>query len=405
MASSKDKYSQDSRKLTDQTGGFGEAPQSDFSGAPLSGSISDWAKEISDEAVKPQAKAKPAKAAKPPKKVPERSKKSSRSARGTSMGGAASAKERAAAGLNPVAGLDISLEDAAEFSPSGATATVQALSDLIKSGNPLFKNGELWTPHRPARPEKSEGGIAIQMESSFEPSGDQPTAIRDLISGLDDQDRTQVLLGVTGSGKTFTMAKVIQETQRPALILAPNKTLAAQLYGEFKNFFPNNAVEYFVSYYDYYQPEAYVARSDTYIEKESTVNEQIDRMRHAATRALIERDDVIIVASVSCIYGIGSVETYTAMTFEMKIGDRLDHASFSPISWRSSISGRTSISCVARSVCVVIRLKSSRPTWKIAHGVSRYLAMKSRPSLNLTRSQPRRRAICNRSRFTRIRTM
>ena len=324
MASSKDKYSQDSRKLTDQTGGFGEAPQSDFSGAPLSGSISDWAKEISDEAVKPQAKAKPAKAAKPPKKVPKRSKESSRSARGTSMGGAASAKERAAAGLNPVAGLDISLEDAAEFSPSGATATVQALSDLIESGNPLFKNGELWTPHRPARPEKSEGGIAIQMESSFEPSGDQPTAIRDLISGLDDQDRTQVLLGVTGSGKTFTMAKVIQETQRPALILAPNKTLAAQLYGEFKNFFPNNAVEYFVSYYDYYQPEAYVARSDTYIEKESTVNEQIDRMRHAATRALIERDDVIIVASVSCIYGIGSVETYTAMTFEMKIGDRLD---------------------------------------------------------------------------------
>lgn len=321
MASSKDKYTQDSHNQTGQTGGFGEAPQSDFSGAPLSGSISDWAKEISDEAIKPQAKPK---AAKPPKKVPERSKESSRSARGTSMGGAASAKERAAAGLNPVAGLDISLEDAAEFNPSGATATVQALSDLIESGNPLFKNGELWTPHRPARPEKSEGGIAIQMESSFEPSGDQPTAIRDLVSGLKDDDRTQVLLGVTGSGKTFTMAKVIQETQRPALILAPNKTLAAQLYGEFKSFFPNNAVEYFVSYYDYYQPEAYVARSDTYIEKESTVNEQIDRMRHAATRALIERDDVIIVASVSCIYGIGSVETYTAMTFEMKIGDRLD---------------------------------------------------------------------------------
>jgi excinuclease ABC subunit B len=223
-----------------------------------------------------------------------------------------------------VAGLDISLEDATALNPSGATATVKALSDLIESGNPLFKNGELWTPHRPARPAKSEGGIAIEMESSFEPSGDQPTAIRDLISGLNDEDRTQVLLGVTGSGKTFTMAKVIQETQRPALILAPNKTLAAQLYGEFKNFFPNNAVEYFVSYYDYYQPEAYVARSDTYIEKESTVNEQIDRMRHAATRALIERDDVIIVASVSCIYGIGSVETYTAMTFEMKIGDRLD---------------------------------------------------------------------------------
>ncbi len=240
------------------------------------------------------------------------------------MGGAASAKERAAAGLNPVAGLDISLEDAAGLNPSGATATVQALSDLIASGNPLFKNGELWTPHRPARPDKSEGGIAIEMETSFEPSGDQPTAIRDLLEGLDNDDRTQVLLGVTGSGKTFTMAQVIQRTQRPALILAPNKTLAAQLYGEFKSFFPNNAVEYFVSYYDYYQPEAYVPRSDTYIEKESSINEQIDRMRHSATRALLERDDVIIVASVSCIYGIGSVETYTAMTFEMKIGDRLD---------------------------------------------------------------------------------
>ncbi|MGO1161780.1 excinuclease ABC subunit UvrB [Brucella sp. C7-11G] len=318
MASSKDKYTQDSH---DETRGFGEAPQRDLSGTPFSGSISDWAKDIGEEADKSQTKAKTPKA---PKKVPERSKESSRSSRGTSMGGAASAKERAAAGLNPVSGLDISLEDATALNPTGATATVKALSDLIESGNPLFKNGELWTPHRPARPPKSEGGIAIQMESNFEPSGDQPTAIRDLVSGLEDQDRTQVLLGVTGSGKTFTMAKVIQETQRPALILAPNKTLAAQLYGEFKNFFPNNAVEYFVSYYDYYQPEAYVARSDTYIEKESTVNEQIDRMRHAATRALIERDDVIIVASVSCIYGIGSVETYTAMTFEMKIGDRLD---------------------------------------------------------------------------------
>ena len=133
-----------------------------------------------------------------------------------------------------------------------------------------------------------------------------------------------MLLGVTGSGKTFTMAKVIEETQRPALILAPNKTLAAQLYSEFKNFFPDNAVEYFVSYYDYYQPEAYVPRTDTFIEKESSINEQIDRMRHSATRSLLERDDVIIVASVSCIYGIGSVETYTAMTFQMQVGDRLD---------------------------------------------------------------------------------
>ena len=208
--------------------------------------------------------------------------------------------------------------------PGGATATVAALSALIESGNPLFKNGTAWQPHRPARPEKSEGGIPIRMETDFRPSGDQPTAIKDLVSGIKDHDQTQVLLGVTGSGKTFTMAKVIEETQRPALILAPNKTLAAQLYGEFKSFFPNNAVEYFVSYYDYYQPEAYVPRSDTYIEKESSINEQIDRMRHSATRSLLERDDVIIVASVSCIYGIGSVETYTAMTFEMKIGDRLD---------------------------------------------------------------------------------
>ena len=133
-----------------------------------------------------------------------------------------------------------------------------------------------------------------------------------------------MLLGVTGSGKTFTMAKVIEATQRPALILAPNKTLAAQLYGEFKSFFPDNAVEYFVSYYDYYQPEAYVPRTDTYIEKESSINEQIDRMRHSATRSLLERDDVIIVASVSCIYGIGSVETYTAMTFALTVGERID---------------------------------------------------------------------------------
>ncbi|MER9686428.1 excinuclease ABC subunit UvrB [Mesorhizobium sp. M0139] len=162
------------------------------------------------------------------------------------------------------------------------------------------------------------------MVSDFEPAGDQPTAIKDLVEGVDNNDRTQVLLGVTGSGKTFTMAKVIEQTQRPALILAPNKTLAAQLYSEFKKFFPDNAVEYFVSYYDYYQPEAYVPRTDTFIEKESSINEQIDRMRHSATRSLLERDDVIIVASVSCIYGIGSVETYTAMTFQMQIGDRLD---------------------------------------------------------------------------------
>ncbi|MCM2563265.1 excinuclease ABC subunit UvrB [Lutimaribacter sp. EGI FJ00015] len=168
--------------------------------------------------------------------------------------------------------------------------------------------------------EKLEGGKRFIMHTEFTPSGDQPTAIAELSGGIDAGERDQVLLGATGTGKTFTMAKVIEETQRPAIILAPNKTLAAQLYGEFKGFFPENAVEYFVSYYDYYQPEAYVARSDTYIEKESQINEQIDRMRHSATRALLERDDVIIVASVSCIYGIGSVETYGAMTQDLEVG-------------------------------------------------------------------------------------
>src|SRR5215510_5699125 len=206
---------------------------------------------------------------------------------------------------------------------SGVVATARALEKLLREGRPEF--GERpWTPHRPPRPEKSEGGQRLVIKSDFEPKGDQPQAIADIVEGVNRHDRTQVLLGVTGSGKTFTMAKVIEQTQRPALVLAPNKTLAAQLYGEFKSFFPDNAVEYFVSYYDYYQPEAYVPRTDTYIEKESSINEQIDRMRHAATRAILERDDVIIVASVSCIYGIGSVETYTSMTFTVKQGDSYD---------------------------------------------------------------------------------
>ena len=206
----------------------------------------------------------------------------------------------------------------------GASATAESLKELLENGDPNLRNRPLWTPHRPPRPEKSEGGRTFKVVSEFEPKGDQPEAIRQLVDGVKQRERDQVLLGVTGSGKTFTMAKVIEATQRPALILAPNKTLAAQLYGEFKSFFPENAVEYFVSYYDYYQPEAYVPRSDTYIEKESSINEQIDRMRHAATRALLERDDVIIVASVSCIYGIGSVETYTAMTFSLQTGDKID---------------------------------------------------------------------------------
>ncbi len=179
---------------------------------------------------------------------------------------------------------------------------------------------------RPTRLPVPEEGNRLEIVSEYEPAGDQPAAIAELLKGLRAGERDQVLLGVTGSGKTFTVAQVIAELQRPTLVLAPNKTLAAQLYGEMKSFFPNNAVEYFVSYYDYYQPEAYVARTDTYIEKESSVNEQIDRMRHSATRALLERRDVIIVASVSCIYGIGSVETYSSMVVSLKKGQRVERS-------------------------------------------------------------------------------
>jgi excinuclease ABC subunit B len=168
--------------------------------------------------------------------------------------------------------------------------------------------------------QKLEGGKKFQLVTDFKPAGDQPEAIKQLVKGANKNELNQVLLGVTGSGKTFTMAEVIERTNRPALILAPNKTLAAQLYGEMKSFFPENAVEYFVSYYDYYTPEAYVPRSDTYIEKEASINEQIDRMRHSATRSLLERDDVIIVSSVSCIYGLGSVEAYSKMTLSIKTG-------------------------------------------------------------------------------------
>ncbi|MBC2773369.1 excinuclease ABC subunit UvrB [Rhizobium sp. AQ_MP] len=326
---------------------FEEAPQTPFEGAPLSGSVSDWVKQLEAEAEASTVESQrelASKAGKHRKKIEvearkhaekvalEKAQKSttaknttaSKTSRGVSIGASSDPKTRAAAGLNPIAGMDVSLEEAQSLATGAVTATVEALSKLIESGNPLFKNGELWVPHRPHRPAKSEGGVAIRMASDYKPAGDQPTAIRDLVEGLNSGERSQVLLGVTGSGKTFTMAKVIEETQRPAVILAPNKTLAAQLYSEFKNFFPDNAVEYFVSYYDYYQPEAYVPRSDTFIEKESSINEQIDRMRHAATRAILERDDCIIVASVSCIYGIGSVETYTAMTFQMQVGDRID---------------------------------------------------------------------------------
>lgn len=200
---------------------------------------------------------------------------------------------------------------------------LKAYKQAMKKENKT-ETSEEFCPHRPVRPEKSEGGIPFEIFSEYEPAGDQPTAIKELVEGFHSREKDQVLLGVTGSGKTFTMAKVIEAIQRPTLILAHNKTLAAQLYGEMKSFFPNNAVEYFVSYYDYYQPEAYVARTDTYIEKDASVNEQIDRLRHSATRSLLERDDVIIVASVSCIYGIGSVETYSEMTLHIKKGEMLD---------------------------------------------------------------------------------
>ena len=198
------------------------------------------------------------------------------------------------------------------------------MSLIVRTTLEELETDQAFVPHRPERPPKVEGGKAFRIVSDYSPAGDQPTAIAELVSGINAKEQDQVLLGVTGSGKTFTMAKVIEATQRPALILAPNKTLAAQLYGEFKSFFPDNAVEYFVSYYDYYQPEAYVPRSDTFIEKESSVNEAIDRMRHSATRSLLERDDVVIVASVSCIYGIGSVETYSAMIFDLKKGQAVD---------------------------------------------------------------------------------
>ena len=170
--------------------------------------------------------------------------------------------------------------------------------------------------------------MPFKIVSENKPKGDQPQAIKKLIDGLEKRKQSQVLLGVTGSGKTFTIANVIEKYNRPTLIMAPNKTLAAQLYEELKVLFPNNAVEYFVSYYDYYQPEAYVPRSDTFIEKESSINEQIDRFRHSATRSLVEREDVIIVASVSCIYGIGSVDSYSKMTLEIKKGQNINLMEF-----------------------------------------------------------------------------
>src|SRR5260370_13728915 len=189
------------------------------------------------------------------------------------------------------------------------------IMQAMPSKNLAVSTVPLHMPYIQRRPVLEGGGKAFKLASDYTPAGDQPEAIRQLIAGVTARANDQVLLGVTGSGKTFTMANVIASQRRPALVLAPNKTLAAQLWSEMRGFFPDNAVEYFVSYYDYYQPEAYVPRTDTYIEKDSSINEQIDRMRHSATRALMERDDVIIVASVSCIYGIRALENYQAMTF------------------------------------------------------------------------------------------
>jgi excinuclease ABC subunit B len=296
--------------------GFGEMPQAGYEAAPVEATNPVLAKALG---LKPE---------------PPPSRRRTRETEAASYADIAGAKPRRVMQGNVApalpdeirmgGGLDGISEADTHTSTLGVQATADALKALLETGNPLFKDEKLWVPHRPERPAKSEGGIAFRMQAPFEPKGDQPNAIAELVGGVQANERDQVLLGVTGSGKTFTMAKIIEETQRPALILAPNKTLAAQLYSEFKSFFPDNAVEYFVSYYDYYQPEAYVPRTDTYIATESTINEEIDRMRHAATRSLLERDDVIIVASVSCIYGIGSVETYTAMSFSVEVGERIE---------------------------------------------------------------------------------
>ena len=315
------------RKKNTDPAGFGEGPQSGFDAGPpveLSGVTGDAAllKALGRGAAAAEdARAKAPKARKPKASAPDAAPRQRRwdAAANDSV---PTAEDVAAAYPNPRAS-NPRTKNALPAQTGGVSATVQALEDLIQHGRKELL-GKPWAPHRPPRPDKSEGGISFGIRSDFEPAGDQPAAIAELVDGVRRFDKDQVLLGVTGSGKTFTMAKVIEATQRPALILAPNKTLAAQLYGEFKSFFPDNAVEYFVSYYDYYQPEAYVPRTDTYIEKESSINEQIDRMRHSATRSLLERDDVIIVASVSCIYGIGSVETYTAMTFALTVGERID---------------------------------------------------------------------------------
>ena len=259
--------------------------------------------------------------------------------------------------------------------------------DESKAKNSEKSSGllEAWTPEKRYERPLSEGGVPFSIESDYMPAGDQPRAISELIAGLKSGEHDQVLLGVTGSGKTFTVAQVIQELQRPAIMLAPNKTLAAQLYGEMKSFFPKNAVEYFVSYYDYYQPEAYVPRSDTYIEKDASINEQIDRMRHSATRALLERDDVIIVASVSCIYGIGSVESYSEMVVSLQVGQLINPRDLLKEFRLCNTGVMTGIFNAVLFVFVETRLRSSPLTSKIVLGALVSSVMKSKPFTNSIR--------------------
>src|SRR4249919_4113765 len=210
------------------------------------------------------------------------------------------------------------------IAPGSGCPHMVAMPIQIRTSLAEPDTGCTFFPHRPARPDKAEGGKKFVLKSDYQPAGDQPTAIKELVEGIaDNGEVSQVLLGVTGSGKTFTMAKIIELTQRPALVLAPNKTLAAQLYSEMKSFFPENAVEYFVSYYDYYQPEAYIPRTDTYIEKDSSINEEIERLRLSATGSLLSRNDVIVVASVSCIYGLGSPEDYANMVCAVAKGQQI----------------------------------------------------------------------------------
>ena len=283
----------------------------------------------------------------------------------------------------------------------GVAATAQALENLLREGRQEFAETP-WTAAPAAAAGKIRRRQALQDRVRVRAER-RPAARRSANWSKASSATTarRFCLGVTGSGKTFTMAKVIEATQRPALILAPNKTLAAQLYGEFKSFFPDNAVEYFVSYYDYYQPEAYVPRTDTYIEKESSINEQIDRMRHSATRALLERDDVIIVASVSCIYGIGSVETYSAMTFTLKQGGKIEPAPIARRPGGAAIQAHAGrFLSAARSACAATSSRSSRRITRTAPGASRCSATRSNRSTNSIRSPGKRPTSWNSSRST-----